>query len=222
MAIAFVATATGSQQGPIAAHTSNTFNSTGANFIVAGISCSNVLTSVSDNKSNGNYTLYGPFNNGTDNVYLAVKESPGTVGAGHTITANAAAGSFFAIAPACYSGLASSGSADKTANAGGNSTALNSGNMATTTNANELILVTGTLSTGADGVFSSVNYNIRSQNGAASTGGVTFLGERIVAATGTYAGDAAWSNAAGLWECLVRSFSDTPIGGDVLQPQACF
>lgn len=214
MAIAFVSAPNGSQNTGAGAssHSSNTFDSTGANFVAVGIACSAALSSVTDNKGNGSYTLIGPYASSTDNVYLAYKVNA-AVGAGHQITANAAAGTFFALSPACFSGLATSSPFDKEAHAFGNSVALNSGATATTTQTNELCLATGTLSAGADGHFIDTgSYPVRSEIGNASTGATGFLSSNIVSATGAQTGAGFWNNGAGNWTCLVATFADTNVG----------
>lgn len=212
MAIAFVTAATGNQSGPAASHNSSSFDTSTANFIAVGIACSGLVSSVTDNKGN-TYTLIGPYATSTDNVYIAYKANA-SVGTGTIITVNAAAGSFFAVCPACYSGLATVTPFDKEMHGAGNSAALNSGATATTTQANELVLCTGTLSSGSDlGFGASGSFTMRSSENFASTGGVCFLEDQIVSATGAQTGVATSGGNTGLWTCLVATFADTTIGG---------
>lgn len=216
MAIANVISWAGLQGNSVSTLTNVGVNTTGANLIVVGVTSNVTLTSVTDNKGN-TYTKAPGMPNGdgstTDFSYLYYCESP-TVGSGHTLTVTpSSGGAFLTLSASSYSGLAASSSLDKQHNGSGTGTALDSGNTATTTNANALLIGFGTLSTGSDGTFASGTYTVRSQAGAASIGGIGFIMDRIVSATGAYNATASWSNASGPWVCGIAVFSDTSIGG---------
>lgn len=212
MAIAFVLAGAGNQSGSVTSFPATSFNTTGANFIACGIACSTTLSGVTDNKGN-TYSLIGPYASSTDNVYIAYVANA-SVGTGTIITATSGAAGFYAMCPACYSGLATVTPFDKEAHAGGNSSSLSSGATATTTQANELVLCTGTLSSGSDlGFGASGSFTMRSSENLASSGGVCFLEDLIVSATGAQTGVATSGGNTGPWTCLVATFADTTIGG---------
>lgn len=226
MAIAFGAAWTGLQGNSVTAVTTGAITSSG-NFVAACVTDNNALaasTPVTDSKSNTYQKAIGPIAVSTDDTYIYYAENA-TVGASHTITATSSVGSsFMSVSAASYSGLATSGTIDKTTSGSGSSTSLSSGNTATTTSTNELLIGGGTFSTGSSITFTAgASYNMRSQIGLGSLGGTSFLEERIVAATGAYSASATESGGAGSnWVCLIATFSDGGGAGDVLQSQACF
>lgn len=224
MAIAFATAWTGIQGNSVLSVTATAIASTG-NFIGVSATDNNAFaaTPVSDTKTNTWQKSQGPTAVSTDNVSQYYAENA-TTGVAHQITLTSAVGSsFLTLCAASYSALATSGTIDQIHSGSGNSTALDSGATPATVQANELCLLAGTISTGFDGVFTGGSgFTVRSSTGAASVGGTGFIADKVVSATGAQQGTCGWSNAAGTWVCLISTHADTPIGGDVLRPQACF
>lgn len=216
MAIAFII-GSWSGQSTIgeSSHATNSVDTTGGNFVVAVITSNNAVQSVTDNKSNG-YTLIGPFAGaGADNVYIAYtnNSTAATCGTGHVITANSAGSSFITISAAAYSGLATSGVLDKQHSASGTGTALDSGSTTTTAQANELLIGGGTVAAGSTVTWTAgTGYTIRSSVTNAAVGGVSYLEEKIVSATGTYNATAT-SSVSGGWDAAIATFKDAAAGG---------
>lgn len=225
MAIAFGIAWVGAQGNSVTSVTAAAITSTG-NFIGAAVTNNNTIAAVNpvvDSKSNTYQKALGPITSSTDNVYLYYAESP-TVGASHTITATSSTGSsFMTLCAATWSGLAASGTLDKTATGNGTSVNLLSSNTANTTSANELLLGCGTISAGTFSAWTAgASYTIRSNIADANSGGTGFIEDRIVSATGAYSSGATWTGSSGNWVDLIATFSDGGGGADVLQSQACF
>jgi len=128
-------------------------------------------------------------------------------GASHTITITTSASKFSTLNATEYSGIATSGSLDQTNVGTGTSTTLLSAATPTTTVADELLIGNGTINTGTNSAWTAgASYTIRGSETAGSSGSVSFLEDRIVAATGAYTAGASWSGASSNWICTVCTF----------------
>lgn len=209
MAIAFVIAWVGAQGNSVTSVTATGINTTGANFIAVAVTDNLTLAAVNpvtDSNTNTYQKALGPLGAG-DNVYQYYAESP-TVGASHTITATSSAGSsFLTLCAAAYSGMASSSTIDKTQSGTGTGTSLDSGNTATTSQADELLIGNGTVSTGGSVTWSAgASYTNRATVTNADIGGIGYIEERIVAATGAYSAPESLSGGTGGWTALIGTY----------------
>ena len=224
MAIAFVAAWAGVQNSapsPPQSLTTAAVDTTGADLIVATVTNdSSAGLAFSDNKGNSYSLAFGPTQNGTGDFVAIYYCKPTTVGAGHTLTGTAtAASNFMTISAACYSGIAASTPLDKTASATGSGTALDSGNTATTAQADELIIGGGTVSGGSTVTWTAGSgFTLRSHVDAASVGGVSYVEDKIVAATGAYNAPIT-SSLSGTWLAAVTTFKGLVANGPTITAQ---
>jgi hypothetical protein len=99
---------------------------------------------------------------------------------------------------------------DKYAEGTGSSSSLDSSATATTTVADELLIGSGTVSSGTDLTFSGTNgWTVQSQSGQASVTTTGFLADKIVSATGAYNATIT-STQSGAWACNIATFKGTP------------
>lgn len=215
MAIAFVSSPTGTQSvGAVTSLTCASFDSTGANFMVVVIAASQAITNVTDNKSNGNYLkALGPFSNSTDEVSIYYCENA-NVGSGHTITVNLTSG-FIAFSAASFSGLGTSSVLDKSTNAGGSAGTLDSGATTATSQAEELLVGGGTVSSSATDVGWTAGSGWTIPAGSsvirALDGAVSFIEYKTVSSIGTY--NATATCVTGSNEMLIATFKATAAPG---------
>lgn len=133
-------------------------------------------------------------------------------GASHTITLTAVGGSSSYLNATEYSGVAKSGSLDKTNVGSGTSTALLSAATATTVQADELLIGGGAIGDTASSVWTAgASFNLRGNLANGTTGALGFLEDRIVAATGTYTSSATWGGASAVWSCQIATFKGAPV-----------
>ncbi len=218
MAIAHVAS-TSAQGNAAFTNTTSGINTTGANFLVATITTNAVpgssgFTSFVDSKGNTWSTAVDWTANGGDSVRIMYVQNPASVGASHTVTLTYGNQQYTVVCFAAYSGMLTASVLDQTATGTGNSTALATSNTSATTNADDLLIACGTISAGTSTTFTAgTNFTMRTQQGDAASGTVGFFEDRIVSATGAYAGSATWGGVAGAWVAAVAAFKGTSAGG---------
>jgi len=171
-----------------------TFDSdnTAGNFIVCGVNIYllDTVVGVSDTRGNTYTLLLGPIT-GLGGISLTIYYAE-NIGAGaNTVTADINANNGWnQLTCGEYSGVATSGSADKSASAVNDATVdWTSGNTATTTQNDELIIGFGGSQNNAPASWTAgTSFTIRQQQSASNAG--SFLEDRIVSSTGAYAATA--------------------------------
>lgn len=167
----------------------------------------NQLTSVTDSKGN-TYTRAGSYA-GTSNEVELWYALNATLDTGTTVTVTPSNGAFvWGAVWAVFSGVATSNAFDKTAGNNGNGTTADSGNAATTSNTNDLII-------GAFGQANNRPYNTGTgfsniNQAANGTSAECFMEYKTVSATGAYNATATFDITSN-WSAGVFSFADTPI-----------
>lgn len=205
MAIVFVGAWTAAQFNGTSGGTTAARTSTSGNLIAVADSSTDATTTISDSFTNTWSVAYGPASNGGDTITLSYVSNC-TGGASHTVTITTNASQFSALCCAEYSGIAAASALDQAATGTGNSTSLLSASV-NTTQADELILGSGTITAGADSTFTAgASFTIRAQVGAASVGTVLYIEDRIVASAGSYTSSATWGGTANVWICGVATF----------------
>lgn len=201
--------------------TSAAIDTTGANFLVVCITSSVGSTffgSLTDSKTNTWSVAQDWINNTGGYVRIMYAVNP-TVGTGHTFTVTYSAGSppYIVLAVASYSGMQTASVLDQTATGSGTSASLATSSTGTTTVADELLIMTGTVSNGSNSTFTGTNgFTVRSQYGRADLGEIGFLADRIVSATGTYAGTATWGGSSGAFIAALATFKGVSTGVELL------
>ena len=219
MAIAHIATQS-AQANSSATCVTSAIDTTGANLLIATITSNggaSGFTSFVDSKGNTWQTAVDWTANGGSTDFIRIMYStPTSVGSGHTTTLTYGALGFFVTAFAAFSGMAAASPLDKTATGTGSSTSLLTSATATTAQAEELLIGTGTVSDGANSTFTAgASYTIpaNGQQGNASIGTIGFLEYRIVAATSTYTASATWGGGSGAWVAAIATFKGAGGGG---------
>ncbi len=136
-----------------------------------------------------------------------------TVGGACTVTAACSGGAInWRLGALEYSGAATTSALDQTATATGTGTVVSAGSV-TTTIANAVLVVSVSAYslaldfTAGSGYTEQANWQL-----------FMFGEDRVVSATGTYAGDGTLSSPGDEWVALLAAFADTPVGGPVVPP----
>lgn len=199
-----------------AGKTTGSYDSSGDNFIVIGITSSfadDITNHVpTDSKSNTYVKAIGPITNG-DSVGIYYCENA-TVGSAHTFTWTGSLGTFGVINVGSFSGMNTSSTLDQTASATGTGTTATAGSQ-TTTNADDLIVAVAQFGGSTDINFTALNgYATVDSRGNLDTTGSGWLGYKIVSATGTYSGNtASQSGSSATWAGAQASFKGTAAAG---------
>lgn len=218
MAIAFVQAwggalpNNGTHGDSVSSVTTGTITTTSGNFIVAGLSYT-ALSSFSDSKTNTWTTGVGPIANGGDSNLqkYAFNISGGTL---HTLTANlGAAGNYCSICAVEYSGLTTTDPLDKSNTGTGTSGSLDTTATATTSQADELLIGSGTQNLSANNVWTAgASFTKRSEINLGATTSVGYLEERIVSATGAYSAPMG-SDKTTAWAAAIATYKAAGGGG---------
>lgn len=210
MTIAMVGAWTGAYNtspSPPKTKTTAALDTTGANLLVAVLTNdTDTGMAVSDSKGNTWSTAIAPVHvSGGDwvAIYYCVPSSAGT---GHTITGTASASNnLISLSAAAYSGI-DAVPLDRTAATNGSGYNLDSGATATTAQADELIIGGGTLAAGLVITWTAgPGFTLRSHCDDAANAGISYLEDRIVAATGAYSAPADCS-VSGAWHAMCATF----------------
>lgn len=214
MVAAFVGAWAGAQLNNVTSGTTAARTTTVGNTIVAAITSDQTNVTATDSKGNTITAWSRGWVKGTTGDFHNVFVIPiVTGGAGHTIGfTTGGSGRFVTICAAEYSGVAASAFLDQDAQGGGNSTALTATTPATT-QADELIVGFGTMNTGTNSAWTAGSgYAIRSSVTDGTAGGVGFLEDKIVSATGAQTAAATYGGSAGDWSMGVVTLK-AAVGG---------
>lgn len=149
---------------------------------------------------------------GSNEVTIFFKAATGSESKTVTATTSAAITSNIAIYE--YNGLALSSVLDKSTAGGGIGSPQSTGTTATTTVANELIIVAG-FTTGAVATFTSWSNGFALRNAVSNTTFDLFTGDQIVSAKSAYSSSLAVSGGISFMSTVIATFKASSTSGNI-------
>ncbi len=210
--------------GQDATGTSSVSTSVSASYASTPTANNLLIAIVGDNDGNDNATAISgwtkvlPVGNasGTNEVAIFYKVATGAEST--TVTATTSAGTTSCMAIYEYSGLVTTSVLDKNTAGGSIGSPQSTGTTATTTVANELIIVAG-FTTGAAPTFTSWSNSFNLRNSVVTTTFGLFTGDQIVSATGAYSSSLAVSGGIAFMGTVIATFKGSTVvaTGNMLQ-----
>lgn len=219
MALAFVASWTSAQFNNSTGGSLTGRTSTAGNF-VAITATATVNTATITHSQAGSVQTGRAFENvgGASTDFETIRYIEDIVGgASHTVTITTSAGQFSVLNASEYSGVATSSSLDQNNTGSGTGSGTLTTASVTTTQADELIIVSGTeVESTASAWTAGASFTLRGNIARADLGDTGFLEDRIVASTGSYSGAATWTGVSNPrdWRCQIATFKAAAAGSD--------